>query len=1362
MEPMLAAFEQELAGIRFTPPKRALISNVTGRLAGAEVASVDYWCEHVVAPVRFAEGIATAASHGASTFLELGPRPTLIGMGRQCLPDPALAWWPSLRPAHSDWAVILSSLAELHRSGHRVDWRGFHRPFAQRRVALPGYPFQRQRYWWSPVDPAGGSGSLWLAQIKDAAPASPLASWAPVDEAGSLKLLALPGGQERRLQTWLTGDAPAELADHRIRDQVVFPAAGFIQLALQAVQELGHPLHLAQLELDQPLRLQAQPCELQVLVGERLEWHSRSAGQNDWRCHGHWRWQPDSSGLDPAAGTVWQAPGDAAVALDLPGFYAALASFGLVYGPAFRCLERLLHQGHEAWAWLRRPSGAADWSLLDGCFQAVAATLDPRAASGQLLLPVGLASLQLQSLPLPEHLRCRVHLQASDEPAFVLADLELYEGEDGPSRGPIGTITGFRLRRLPRQALDWLFPLAVDTQPQPVPVHQRWLLQSSWQSLPERPPAQPPADLLLLWPDLAEAPSLLDALRPLLTAVHDQPADRPIWLVIEGEGPLQGGLAGFARTAALERPSQQWLRIHVPQGYGRESLPLSALAAYATQEPALAWDGAQLSAQRLGPLPPERFRLGIRHYGVLESLVVEPTPVQHPGPGELELAVDATGLNFRDVLNALGVLRRYSRQLGLDQAARVPFGGECVGRVTAVGAGVDPALVGQRMLAALAVGSLASHVLARAELCVPWPEQLPVELGASLSTAFLTALYGLRTLARLEPGETVLIHAAAGGVGQAAVQVAQRLGARVLATASAAKQAVVLKQGVEAVFDSRSLDFSEQVRAATGGRGVDVVLNSLKGDWVDASFAALAEGGRFLELGKIEIWTREQAATERPDASYLPFDLLEVAGADPAAIRALLQEFLRDFQSGHYRPLPLQSLPLSQAEEAFRRMAQGRHTGKLVITHGERAQPHRISPDSSLLVTGALGGIGLRLLPWLVAQGAKELVLVSRSIDHPSPQAQRLLDQLRQQGVRLWPVACDLGGSDPIAQADQLAQLKAVLRQAQPLAGVLHAAGVLDDGLIDGQTPARLSAVLAPKWRGWQWLEPLLEQSNPRPWVVHFSSLASLLGSPGQVAYGAANGALDGLASSRADHLAIQWGPWAEGGMAAALDQRQQQRLAAFGLRSLPSAQALEALGDLLRRGKRGVVAVVDADWQRLAAQAGTRQAAPLQDLLALDDPPPAGQPAPECPAYLGVLDSTPAAERPQLLQAFVREQLAKVMGLADADQIDASEPLFNMGLDSLMALELMVLLEQHLGIRLTEALVFEHPTIEALVRFFLAELFPQQQGGVPSHPPEPGPKPVASLDGSADWQRQLAAVAELDEQALLRQLRNPNPGDGA
>jgi NADPH:quinone reductase-like Zn-dependent oxidoreductase/acyl carrier protein len=1374
MAPMLAAFELLLGEIRFSPPAIPLLSNLTGRLAGAEIAQPDYWCDHVISPVRFAEAITAAAAQGATTFVELGARPTLIGMGRQCLPEAPLQWWPSLRPGQGDWPVLLSSLAGLHRQGHAVDWRGLHRPFPHRRVALPGYPFQRQRYWWQRRGDGDAPASLWLEHIKGAPPAAAAPSAeAPgtAPPAAQLQPLALPGGRDQRFSTWLAAEAPADLADHRIRTQVVFPAAGFIHLALQALAKADQPLHMQALELDQPLRLQAEPTAVQLVLGERIEFHSQRAAAEGqpaaWQSHGSA--SSASTPFSSADGPQLPPAPPEAQPLDLQAFYGALARFGLSYGPAFRPLQQLQRQGDQAWAQLQRPVGAADWALLDGCFQAVAATLDPEAAAGQLFLPVGLEALSLAQLPLPDQLECRVQLLPSEEPAFVRADLQLFAAGE-----PIGWVRGFRLRRLPRQALDWLFPLPAGSHDPAAqePPHQRWLVQPQWEPLEAvaaeacspHPPSGPEAPLLH-WPDLTQQP--LEAALAELLALAQKGSTQPVWLVFEGEGPSQSALAAWVRTATLERPASRWLTLQLPAGASasRLAVPWRQIAALAEQEPALAFDGERLLRQRLLPVPPARFRFATASFGLLESLAPEPLPPQAPAAGELELAVEATGLNFRDVLNALGLLRSYSRQLGLDEAAQVPFGGEAVGRVVAVGEGVDPALIGQRVLAALAVGSLASHVVCRAELCVPLPQGLTLEQGASLSTAFLTALYGLDTLAQLQPGETVLIHAAAGGVGQAALQVALRRGARVYATSSAAKQARLLEQGCTAVFDSRSLAFAEQLLDATAGRGVDVVLNSLKGDWVDASFDALAPGGRFVELGKIEIWSRAEAAERRPDARYLPFDLLEVAAAQPLLLRGLLEQLLADLVAGRYELLPLQTFSVAHTVDAFRLMAQARHVGKVVIRQDPRPAKAglAIRADATYLITGAFGGIGLQLARWLARQGARSLVLVARSAADPSAEAQVLLRELDEQGVACTPLALDLAASGAVAcqVEQQLATALEALPPERPLRGVFHAAGVLDDGLLEWQTPERLQAVLAPKWGGWRLLEAALSEAGCDPeLVVQFSSMAALLGSPGQSNYAAANGALDGVAAAgRPGWMSLQWGPWAGGGMAGALEERQRQRLEALGVRLLEPEQALAALADLIHRGASGAIGVLDVDWSRLARQAGERLGAPLQRLAAQQQAlaETSGETPAGPPPYVAVLADTPAAERPRLLQGFVQQQLAKVMGVSDPDQIDPGEPLFNLGLDSLMALELMVLLEKNLGITLTESLVFEHPTIEELVRYFLGVLFPAQTGAGPAAaaPVAAAPAPP-SADPSADaaWSEQLQQVAALSDDELLRQLR--------
>jgi NADPH:quinone reductase-like Zn-dependent oxidoreductase len=937
-----------------------------------------------------------------------------------------------------------------------------------------------------------------------------------------------------------------DLADHAIRDQPVFPAAGFLVLAAQVAVQEGLALQLGPLHLERPLRLGDGARQLQLVLEQgSLAFHSldpdnRSAG---WSCHGRVDLAPAPSPLGPGAAglapeaapfTPSEAPAEADN-LDTAGFYGALARCGLNYGPRFRGLQRVQRQDGQAWAELVRPAGGGVEGLLDSCFQLVAACLDPEAAGGQLFLPIGLDALSMEALEWPERFLCEVRLEASPEPALVHADLIWHApvpgahgalGSPPPAPGAIdqgpvapgrvlGWIRGFRLRRLPRQAVDWMFPSTEQGPPEPALDPASWLLQSDWSPMAQlapSPAASAPdlADLaegpllqerplvigaadhqvqafgawanvqgqapwrlgfgeplpagsgpVLVWPDPAtaeplalvtqllalvqqlQAPGPLGQATPGSESPHlesgagEAPARRqarPLWLVLEGDGPWTGVLAGFAQTAALETPQLAWTRLHLPADPLQQPLAddWASLWRLAEAEASLRWQGGQPQGQRLQRLGRERFRVVNSDPGRLDTLVHQAIAPNRLLTGELEVAVEATGLNFRDVLNALGLLAAYGEELGLAAGAQMPFGGECVGRVLAVGPGVDPALVGQRVLAALAVGSLASHVTCRADLCLPLPAGLDPETGASLSTVFSTALYGLVTLAQLQPGETVLIHAGAGGVGQAALQVARRCGARILATASAPKQQGLLDQGwrpssIRAAWPSPTRYWPTPAAGAltwcsTASRGTG--WRPASGPWLRA--------GVSLNWARSTFWSRAQAQERRPDAAYLPFDLLEVAAAEPQLVRQLLLGLLADLEQGVYQPIPIEVFPITAVQEAFRLLAQARHRGKVVIRLADRAAPLVIAPQATYLISGALGGIGLRLIDWLVQRGASSLLLVSRSAANPAAEAQTVLDSLQARGIRCAQVPLDLGAGPDSPATTTLAKAIRALPLANP------------------------------------------------------------------------------------------------------------------------------------------------------------------------------------------------------------------------------------------------------------------------------------------------------------------------------------------
>jgi acyl transferase domain-containing protein/NADPH:quinone reductase-like Zn-dependent oxidoreductase/acyl carrier protein/SAM-dependent methyltransferase len=683
----------------------------------------------------------------------------------------------------------------------------------------------------------------------------------------------------------------------------------------------------------------------------------------------------------------------------------------------------------------------------------------------------------------------------------------------------------------------------------------------------------------------------------------------------------------------------------------------------------------------------------------------------------VEIRVLAAGLNFRDVLNALGVY----------QGPAGPLGSECAGRIVAVGAGVEGLHVGQEVVA-LSAGTFRTYLTTEAALVVPKPEGLTFSEAATAPVAFLTAEYALGHLARLAPGERVLIHAAAGGVGLAAVQVAKRAGAEILATAgSPEKRAFLESLGVRHVMDSRSLAFADEVRARTAGEGVEVVLNSLSGEFISRSLGVLRAGGRFLEIGKAGIWTAEQMAAARKDVAYFPIYLGDV---DPELLRAMLRRVMDDLAAGALTPLPIRSFPFAEAASAFRYMAQAKHIGKIVLIP-ENAGPPAIRGDATYLVTGGLGSLGLLVARWLVDRGARHLALVGRR--GATEEARGVVAELERAGAQVAVAAVD------VAREDEIARLVAGIdARMPPLRGVIHAAGVLDDGMVRQQSWERFERVLAPKMAG-AWNLHGVTRDRELDFFVLFSSAASLLGWPGQGNYAAANAFLDALAHHRRGAglpaVSINWGPWGGVGMAASLDPRAQARRTQQGIALLPTEGALVSLERLL--GHRSPqVAVLALDLSK-ALEALPAARGPLFADLVRTVPPqkdrPSGPPRPE---LVDQLEQAPAGKRRGVVLTHVRAQVLSVLGLDPSSVRDAHQGFRDLGMDSLMALELRNRLQRSVGRGLPPTLAFDFPTIEALTGHLVDDVLAlpspvaraEEVGVVPPAPSATEPEPIAVI----------------------------------
>ncbi|QDU91227.1 Phthiocerol/phenolphthiocerol synthesis polyketide synthase type I PpsA [Pirellulimonas nuda] len=820
-----------------------------------------------------------------------------------------------------------------------------------------------------------------------------------------------------------------------------------------------------------------------------------------------------------------------------------------------------------------------------------------------------------------------------------------------------------------------------------------------------------------------------------------------------GDSPAAAAAWGVLRSLAHERPQAACRRIDLPSATEPDVIAVVDELLSDSTEPEIVLAGGRRLAARLcaaGGVAAEAdgARVAeIAQRGSIDGVRLARLPRRPLAAGEVEIAVEAAGLNFRDVLNTLG---RYPGE--------PPLGGECSGSVRAIGAGVSRFLPGDHVIA-IAPRTFADRVVAPEEVVALAPATCSLTEAATLPIAMLTASLALEEIGELCPCQRVLIHAATGGVGLAAVQIAAARGAQVYATASRAKHVALLDTPVAAAFDSRSPGFAAGVMASTQGQGVDVVLNALGESFVAENLKALAHGGRYIDLTKPEGDVATQIAALRPDVVYSQVDLAHACEADPAMVSRLLSDIVTRVDAGELKPLPLHPYGLDRLGDAMRAMQRAEHIGKLLVCPGGAGEPAAppavIRADGAYVVAGGLGDLGLETARLLAARGAGVIGLVGRS--EPTAAQLQAVRAIEADGARVVVALADISDRAQLAAA-----LDEVRAAGAPIRGVVHSAGALADGLIEAQTAETVARVFAAKARG-GWLLHELTAGDPVELFVVYSSLAGLLGSPGQSNHAAANAYLDALVAWRRRQglpgLALQWGPWAGIGEAARRGVEQRTDLA--GLDPLSPARGLDAMRRLLTSGVASVL-IAPLDVQRMSP---TRRAAPVFELLR-DQRAEASAAA--APGFLEAYHAAPRFARRGLLATHLKQQLAAVLGMRDAQQIASDAALFELGLDSLTTLELKNALTASLGVETPANLVFDYPTIDRLAEH-LAGLMdaakPQQSLTPPaadeattpatrSRQPEAnplGPKPPSRRSQpSAQPATELAVASVLQDLAAL------------
>jgi phthiocerol/phenolphthiocerol synthesis type-I polyketide synthase C len=787
-------------------------------------------------------------------------------------------------------------------------------------------------------------------------------------------------------------------------------------------------------------------------------------------------------------------------------------------------------------------------------------------------------------------------------------------------------------------------------------------------------------------------------------------------------------LWGVARVAMQEFADQRirWLDLQDPRPCTATAATLAQEILHPDAEDEILLTAAGRYVPRLSitprPRPPQigtpqlirpRVQLDCSVPGPFRNLRWQASPDLGPlGEDEVEIQVRAAGLNFRDVMYAMGLLPDEAVEDGF---CGPTLGMEVSGVVTRVGPAVIELAPGDAVIA-FAPASFANHVRTRSLAVARKPAHWSFATAATVPTAFFTAYYALHELARLREGERVLIHGAAGGVGIAAIQLAKHLGAEIFVTAGTdAKRDFVRLLGADHVFDSRSLAFADEVMQATGGTGVDVVLNSLAGDAIARNLRLLRPFGRMLELGKRDFYENSHIGLRplRNNISYFGIDADQLLAQRPETARRVFIDLMALFADGSLQPLPHRTFDAADIATAFRHMQASRHIGKVVVTFapdfdplGEplAERPPIAKPDATYVVTGGLSGFGLRTAWWLVRHGARHLALLTRRGETATPEAGAILDEFAAAGVSIMAPACDV--ADATALRDTLALID---RQMPPLRGIVHAAMVIEDALLRVTERGQLHRVLAPKFGG---ALNLHEATRERAldFFILYSSATTLFGNPGQAAYVAANTALEALATERRalglPVTCIGWGPIADAGYLARNERVLGALVGRMGGAALRSDDALLALESLLG-STAGNLGLIDLDWGTLGRFLPASQAPKFSDLArsVVGERSNAAESARDLRRRLEGLAGNALATA---LAEIVRTEVAGILGIAP-ERIEPGVSLLDMGMDSLMAVELATSIESRLDIQLSALALSGGPTIESVVERISRLLHPME-----------------------------------------------------
>jgi phthiocerol/phenolphthiocerol synthesis type-I polyketide synthase C len=1337
MNPILDTFRSEIAKLSFSAPTIPMVSCVTGSLfPDGVVPDCDYWTRHIREAVDFHSGVKAVIALGANMAIEMSPRPQLAVWLYQIGASADLVVIPALRKGQDTPKGLQVGLAKAWSNNASVDWSAQYKGHRASLPILPPYEFDESRYWFDV-----STSSPDIAVLPTAIPKRDVG--ANLARSGDTLALLVQSFSDQTLVDLL--------AQHRVGGKAVVPAAFLVDLLLAGVRKLSGASRL----MLEDIRVSAR-LSLNEACHGHLEVRAVPNGKNSWAiaivavttsevapkvlAEGRAALAPDA--LPPLL--RHRKPHDQS--LTRRELYPLLGDSGLSYGPQFQGVTSVDFAPGQATAnidlsgtkpW---PSHVLDPRILDSALHAIGPALwyaDGPTSEG-LWMPIAFgclqvhasvgqeAEVQLALVPgpqLPDLMAFDVTVKtASGETALVLQRLtvrKVAQRKGAPSAtGPFFSLQSKVIPLSTITAADWragwqLVPFGYTSE---LVTEMAALLQEPTIALDTEIRGGKGVVAVLIDDHALDGlgPYLLGRLSEVARKLMEfQDGDRPQFLLVvrtqnsDQPSPEIEALRAGMRVLSNEALSLGCVALVLPE----TPLQLAALASayFNVGEPDQTWADGGIRVPRIVPLSPpsewspaplraDSHELVVGGRDGISSLILKVCDAPDPGIGEVTILTEAAGLNFRDVLKTL---RLYPR------LPDTPFwlGDECVGRIIALGEGVTNLNIGDKVLA-VAPHSFARKVLASEAAVMRLPDGMSATDAATIPIAFTTAWHALVDIGRIAPGERVLIHAAAGAVGLAALQIAQLHGAQVFATAGSEEKRMFLQQlGVSAVGNSRDLSFVDTVHVATDGEGVDIVLNSLTGDAITESVKLLRAHGRFVEIGKRDIFNNSPLpmASFHNAISFTAVDMEMFFNKSPKEGRRLMETVLAAFKTGDLHPLPCVSYDTSLAVEAFQDLAKAKNIGKVVLTFEQHTEQHTDQRPSAVvrdekmqaaLITGAFGGIGLYAVKQLVADGIRGFLLLGRT--QPSAEARKVLAQLREDGVLIVTATADVSDMESISQ---------VVHETAPAAGldirhIVHAAGILADGESVDLTIEDFSRAWDPKVIGADVLDRV-SRSLPIQTFVCLSSFGVLLGSPGQMAYAAANAAMEAVCARRAaagfPALAIASGPWSIG--MTTKNNATLGRMERFGLRPFSAISGMRTLSQAMACTARHIVAVRLAEPEKgevvpaIARQAICRglYGESFSDAASVSD------------AMTELLSERPE-DRAVYLMRYLAGRLALVIGNETAP-VATDLPLDTLGFDSITGLEFGMSVEDDFGLSLPMDALNGKTTLQDLAAVLLESM---------------------------------------------------------